>query len=75
MNIGNDGKKSDGVFLATFIHNVNTNQSEFHVYDGTTMSSKPVMVLGFDNSSSIRVPYGFHAEWISELQLKRHFSI
>jgi len=64
-----DGELSDKVFLTTFIFNKLTNSSEWHVYDGETMSSEPVARYAIP----ARVPYGFHGEWISEEQLQLHF--
>lgn len=62
---------SDAVYLATFVINSNTgNSSEWHVYDGETMSAVPVVVLGIPDGK--RVPFGFHAEWIPEEQLQAH---
>jgi carotenoid cleavage dioxygenase len=61
-------KLSDKVFLACFIFNNLTTSSEWHVYDGETMSSEPVARYAIP----ARVPYGFHGEWISEEQLQLH---
>ena len=69
---GDNGVPSDGVWLGTFIQNFATNQSEWHLYDGTTMSPVPVARLLIDGR---RVPFGFHCEWISEEKLQRHITM
>ena len=63
------GTACDGVYLGTFVYNTYTKLSEFHVYDGTSMSSTPVVVL---DTAGKRVPNGFHAEWMSEESLQKH---
>ena len=69
---GEAGIPSDGVWLGTFIHNPANNASEWHLYDGTTMSSVPVVRLLIEGK---RVPFGFHCEWISEERLQRHIAM
>ena len=69
---GKQGAPSDGVWLGTFIYDSSTNASEWHLYDGTTMSSVPVARLLIEGK---RVPFGFHCEWISEERLQRHISM
>ena len=64
------GDESDGVYLTTFVNNKHTGGSEYHVYDGTTMDSTPVVILSVEK----RVPFGFHAEWVSEGQLQAHLA-
>ena len=66
---GSDG--SDNVYLVGFVFNDYTNIGELHVYDGYTMSQEPVTVL---TVPGVRVPYGFHSEWLSEDQLQRHLA-
>lgn len=66
---GAAGEASDGVYLATFIHNEQLDQAEWHLYDGTTMAPEAVVRLLVPNR---RVPYGFHGEWISEEVLQGH---
>jgi carotenoid cleavage dioxygenase-like enzyme len=67
--LGAAGLASDGVYLATFIHNSRLNQSEWHLYDGEVMQREPVARLLIEGR---RVPFGFHCEWISEDRLQRH---
>ena len=65
------GSESDEVYLGTFIFNGNTNQSEFHIYNGKTMNSQPIVTFIIPK----RVPYGFHGEWISQNVLNSHFQL
>ena len=66
---GSDG--SDNVYLVGFVFNEYTNIGELHVYDGYSMSQVPVTVLTVPD---VRVPYGFHSEWLSEEQLQTHLA-
>lgn len=61
--------ESHQVYLATFVHSSSSNQSEWRLYDGQTMSQRPVLRLQLPS----RVPYGFHGEWIDEDDLQQHF--
>jgi carotenoid cleavage dioxygenase-like enzyme len=62
---------SGAVYMTMFVFDTNTNTSEWHVYDGESMSNKPTVRVPMPKG--IRVPYGFHGEWISEQQLNSHF--
>lgn len=64
------GDFSDAVYLAAFVINSVTRQTEWHVYDGESMESTPLVRL----LVPARVPTGFHAEWLSEQQLQMHIS-
>lgn len=62
---GTTGEEDDG-YLIFFVHDENTGKSSVHVIDAKTMSADPVAVVELPN----RVPYGFHAFFVTEEQLK-----
>ncbi|KAG2631126.1 carotenoid 9,10(9',10')-cleavage dioxygenase-like isoform X1 [Panicum virgatum] len=61
---GVSGGEDDG-YLIFFVHDENTGKSEVNVIDAKTMSADPVAVVELPN----RVPYGFHAFFVTEEQL------
>jgi len=61
---GVSGEEDDG-YLIFFVHDENTGKSEVNVIDAKTMSADPVAVVELPN----RVPYGFHAFFVTEDQL------
>ena len=61
------GAGEDDGYLVTYLHNENTNVSEFVVYDAKSMSAEPVAKVTLPR----RVPYGFHGLHITEEQLKQ----
>ncbi|KAG9449437.1 hypothetical protein H6P81_009402 [Aristolochia fimbriata] len=63
---GVDSEEDDG-YLIFFVHDENTGKSEVNVIDAETMSPDPVAVIELPN----RVPYGFHAFFVSEEQLQQ----
>lgn len=65
-----NGSKTDDVYIATFVYDSHTKTSEWVVYDGTTMSSEPVLRL----EVPARVPFGFHGEWFNEIKLQAHMA-
>eukprot|EP00252_Welwitschia_mirabilis_P018991 TRINITY_DN4279_c0_g1_i1.p1 TRINITY_DN4279_c0_g1~~TRINITY_DN4279_c0_g1_i1.p1 ORF type:complete len:557 (+),score=58.52 TRINITY_DN4279_c0_g1_i1:179-1849(+) len=60
-----DIDEDDG-YLICFVHDENTGKSEVDVIDAKTMSPEPVAVVHLPS----RVPYGFHAFFVSEEQLR-----
>ncbi|KAL5719982.1 Dixin [Ranunculus cassubicifolius] len=62
---GITSEEDDG-YLIFFNHDENTGKSCVKVLDAKTMSSDPVAVIEIPK----RVPYGFHAFFVSEEQLK-----
>ena len=68
---GSGSYGADNVYLVGFVFNEYTNIGELHVYDGYSMSQTPVTVL---TVPGVRVPYGFHSEWLSEEQLQTHLA-
>ncbi|TYK10433.1 carotenoid 9,10(9',10')-cleavage dioxygenase 1 [Cucumis melo var. makuwa] len=60
---GTSSEEDDG-YLILFVHDENTGKSAVNVVDAKTMSSKPVAVVELPH----RVPYGFHAFFVTELQ-------
>ncbi|XP_059460089.1 carotenoid 9,10(9',10')-cleavage dioxygenase 1-like [Corylus avellana] len=62
---GVTSEEDDG-YLIFFVHDENTGKSSVHVIDAKTMSADPVAVVELPN----RVPYGFHALFVSEDQLQ-----
>eukprot|EP00267_Zea_mays_P032877 XP_008666862.1 carotenoid 9,10(9',10')-cleavage dioxygenase [Zea mays] len=63
---GVSGEEDDD-YLIFFVHDENTGKSEVNVIDAKTMSADPVAVVELPN----RVPYGFHAFFVTEDQLAR----
>ncbi|XP_072978806.1 carotenoid 9,10(9',10')-cleavage dioxygenase [Typha angustifolia] len=63
---GITAEEDDG-YLIFFVHDENTGKSEINVIDAKTMSSDPVAVVDLPN----RVPYGFHAFFVTEEQLRQ----
>lgn len=62
---GPDLEEDDG-YLICFVHDENTGKSEVNVFDAKTMSPEPVAIVYLPT----RVPYGFHAFFVSEEQLQ-----
>uniref|UniRef100_A0A803P489 carotenoid 9,10-dioxygenase n=2 Tax=Cannabis sativa TaxID=3483 RepID=A0A803P489_CANSA len=62
---GFDSEEDDG-YLIFFVHNENSEKSEVHVIDAKTMSADPIAVIHLP----CRVPYGFHAFFVTEEQLQ-----
>lgn len=60
-----DEAEDDG-YLICFVHDEGTGKSEVLVYDAKTMVSEPVGVVKLP----CRVPYGFHAFFVTEEQLQ-----
>ncbi|KAF8051661.1 hypothetical protein N665_1686s0013 [Sinapis alba] len=58
------GEEDDG-YLIFFVHDENTGKSCVNVIDAKTMSAEPVAVVELPH----RVPYGFHALFVTEEQL------
>lgn len=67
---GPEGEASDGLYLTTFMYNVVANQSEWVVFDGSSMARKPMVRMLVPK----RVPFGFHGEWIDENSLMNHIA-
>ncbi|KAJ6299395.1 hypothetical protein OIU76_020378 [Salix suchowensis] len=62
---GTTSEEDDG-YLIFFAHDENTGKSSVNVIDAKTMSADPVAVVELPR----RVPYGFHAFFVSEEQLQ-----
>ncbi|ESW05807.1 hypothetical protein PHAVU_011G211200 [Phaseolus vulgaris] len=62
---GIESEEDDG-YLVLFVHDENAGKSFVHVIDAKTMSADPVAVVELPN----RVPYGFHAFFVTEEQLQ-----
>lgn len=62
---GLDLEEDDG-YLICFVHDENIGKSEVNVFDAKTMSPEPVAIVHLPT----RVPYGFHAFFVSEEQLQ-----
>ncbi|KAK6240214.1 hypothetical protein QUC31_005683 [Theobroma cacao] len=61
---GTTSEEDDG-YLIFFVHDENTGKSSVNVIDAKTMSADPVAVVELPH----RVPYGFHAFFVTEEQL------
>ncbi|XP_024360877.1 carotenoid 9,10(9',10')-cleavage dioxygenase isoform X1 [Physcomitrium patens] len=64
-NPGRDGPEDDG-YLIVFVHDEIKDKSEVVIIDAKAMAADPVAVV----SMPTRVPYGFHAFFVTEEQLK-----
>ncbi|GKV27489.1 hypothetical protein SLEP1_g36659 [Rubroshorea leprosula] len=62
---GTTSEEDDG-YLIFFVHDENTGKSSVCVLDAKTMSRDPVAVVDLPH----RVPYGFHAFFVTEEQLR-----
>lgn len=62
----NEATAEDDGWLLTLLHDENQNQSELLVVDAQQLEAEPVARVILPQ----RVPYGFHAAWISESQLQ-----
>ncbi|XWS35517.1 hypothetical protein CRYUN_Cryun20dG0004000 [Craigia yunnanensis] len=62
---GTTSEEDDG-YLIFFVHDENTGKSSVNVIDAKTMSADPVAVVELPH----RVPYGFHAFFVTEEQLQ-----
>ncbi|XVF22947.1 hypothetical protein REPUB_Repub12eG0214900 [Reevesia pubescens] len=62
---GTSSEEDDG-YLIFFVHDDNTGKSSVNVIDAKTMSADPVAVVELPH----RVPYGFHAFFVTEEQLQ-----
>ncbi|XP_021890809.1 carotenoid 9,10(9',10')-cleavage dioxygenase 1-like [Carica papaya] len=62
---GYSSEEDDG-YLILFVHDENTGKSSVNVVDAKTMSADPVAVVDLLH----RVPYGFHAFFVTEEQLQ-----
>ncbi|CAH9092012.1 unnamed protein product [Cuscuta europaea] len=58
--------EEDDGYLIFFVHDENTGKSAVEVIDAKTMSSDPIAVVELPK----RVPYGFHAFFVTEEQLQ-----
>jgi carotenoid cleavage dioxygenase len=59
--------ESNAVYLGTFVHNTNDNQSYFVLYDGEGDNSLVTRL-----KVPHRVPIGFHGQWVSGDELRAH---
>ncbi|KAL3380745.1 hypothetical protein AABB24_001075 [Solanum stoloniferum] len=62
---GTECEEDDG-YLIFFVHDENTGKSAVNVIDAKTMSMEPVAVVELPK----RVPYGFHAFFVTEEQIR-----
>ncbi|XP_051146077.1 carotenoid 9,10(9',10')-cleavage dioxygenase [Andrographis paniculata] len=67
---GTSSEEDDG-YLIFFVHNESTGKSEVNVIDAKTMSLDPVAVIELPK----RVPYGFHAFFVTEEQLQEQANL
>ncbi len=54
-----NGKAEDDGYLMTYVYNAATDDSEFVIFDASTMSAEPVATVQLP-----RVPFGFHGSWV-----------
>ncbi|CAG7866389.1 unnamed protein product [Brassica rapa] len=60
-----ESAEEDDGYLIFFFHDENTGKSCVHVIDARTMSAEPVAIVELPH----RVPYGFHALFVTEVLL------
>lgn len=65
-----EGTAEDDGWLVTFVHNRESNQSEFVVIDARNVADGAIARVIMPH----RVPYGFHGTWVSEEELARSLS-
>ncbi|XP_013664041.2 carotenoid 9,10(9',10')-cleavage dioxygenase 1 [Brassica napus] len=61
-----ESAEEDDGYLIFFVHDENTGKSCVNVIDARTMSAEPVAIVELPH----RVPYGFHALFVTERQLQ-----
>ncbi|CAL0333573.1 unnamed protein product [Lupinus luteus] len=67
---GTNSEEDDG-YLIFFVHDENSRKSFVHVVDARTMSANPIAVVELPH----RVPYGFHAFFVTEEQLQEQANL
>ncbi|EEF44631.1 9-cis-epoxycarotenoid dioxygenase, putative [Ricinus communis] len=67
---GTSSEEDDG-YLILFVYDENTGKSSVNVIDAKTMSADPVAVIELPH----RVPYGFHAFFVTEEQLQEQATL
>ena len=55
-----DGKAEDDGYLMTYVYDAATDQSDFVIFDASSMSAEPVATVHLP-----RVPFGFHGNWVA----------
>lgn len=60
-----EGAAEDDGFLISYLHNEETGESSFVVFNAATMSAEPLVRVALPR----RVPYGFHGLHVTEQQL------
>ena len=55
-----DGTAEDDGYLMTYVYNAANNESDFMIFDASSMSSEPVATVHLP-----RVPFGFHGNWVA----------
>ena len=54
------GQAEDDGYLMTYVYDASTDQSDFVVFDASSMSAEPVATVHLP-----RVPFGFHGNWVA----------
>eukprot|EP00931_Biecheleriopsis_adriatica_P054420 TRINITY_DN32016_c0_g1_i1.p1 TRINITY_DN32016_c0_g1~~TRINITY_DN32016_c0_g1_i1.p1 ORF type:complete len:564 (+),score=82.81 TRINITY_DN32016_c0_g1_i1:191-1693(+) len=60
-----DGTQEDDGYLLTYTYNPQDSTTELYVVDARTMDANPVAIL----KTPQRVPFGFHATWLSRSEM------
>jgi carotenoid cleavage dioxygenase-like enzyme len=55
-----NGTREDDGYLMTYVFDATTNESDFVIYDASSMSAEPVASVHLP-----RVPFGFHGNWVA----------
>jgi carotenoid cleavage dioxygenase len=53
------GVAEDDGYLMTYVYDAESNESDFAIFDASSMSSEPVATVRLP-----RVPFGFHGNWV-----------
>ena len=71
---GGEGGEDEG-YLLTFVHSYGRNVSEFRVYDAERAGEGREGGLVASVALPRRVPWGFHALWVGEEELKKQHGV
>jgi len=64
------GDASDDGYIANFLYSLESDRTDFVLYDARTFSGTPAVRLRMPK----RVPVGFHGSWLEEEHLQRHLA-
>ena len=56
-----DGVAEDDGYLMTYVYDASRNESDFVIFDASSMSAEPVATVHLP-----RIPFGFHGNWVAD---------